>query len=497
MRIKYHLNQLAAIALLGLACTSCNDFLEQNPQTDLSENDFYKTASDITSAVNGAYSALQESNVYGNWYVFGEIPSDNTRNGLSGSITTQNEFDQFYIDTQNSMIADFWKGAYSVINRTNTILGHIDGIQIDAELASRYKLECKFIRALMYFNLVRVYGDVPLVLKQISIAESYGILREPKENVYKQIIADLKEAQALPARYSTAEDGRATQGAAKALLGKVYMTLHQYAEAEAILGEVITSGRYALLENTAGSLNIDGYKSVFSPINHNSSEGIFEIQFLKGGYGEGSNYVNNFAPENSGTNVVALGSTSGNNVPEMDIYNAYEEGDLRRDVSMSLGYYDNRKDGQWVDSRYVSKYMDVPYQDGDASNNYPIIRYADVILMYAEALNQNGKTEEACRYLNMTRRRGFGYQTTDISPVDQHTTDKKQFELLVEQERRVELAFENHRWFDLIRTGRAVEVMKSKGFSLNESNLICPIPQKQIDINPKLTQNDYVIENKQ
>lgn len=394
------------------------------------------------------------------------------------------------------MIANFWKAAYKVINRTNTVLGRIDGIEINTELANRYKLECKFIRALMYFNLVRVYGDVPLILKEISISESYDILREPKENVYNQIIADLKEAQDLPVSYSTAEDGRATQGAAKALLANVYMTLHKYAEAETILAEIINSGQYSLLENTPGSLNIDGYKNVFSPVNHNSKEGIFEIQFLKGGYGEGSNYANNFAPENSGTNVVAVGGTGGNNIPEMDIYNAYEEGDLRRDFSMSLGYYDNRKNNEWVESRYVCKFMDVPYQNNDASNNYPVIRYADVILMYAEALNQNGKTAEACKYLNMTRRRGFGYQTTETSPVDLQTTDKAQFALMVEQERRVELAFENHRWFDLIRTGRAVEVMKSKGFSLNETNLICPIPQKQIDVNPKLTQNDYRIESR-
>ena len=479
MKLKYN---LIAIALLGFSFSSCSDFLEQNPQTDLSENDFYKTADDILSAVNGAYSSLQEGDIYGNWYVFGEIPSDNTRNQLSGSVTTQNEFDQFYIDTQNSMIANFWKAAYKVINRTNTILGRIDGIEINTELANRYQLECKFIRALMYFNLV--------------ISESYDILREPKENVYNQIIADLKEAQGLPVSYSTAEDGRATQGAAKALLANVYMTLHKYAEAETILAEIINSGRYSLLENTPGSLNIDGYKNVFSPVNHNSKEGIFEIQFLKGGYGEGSNYANNFAPENSGTNVVAVGGTGGNNIPEMDIYNAYEEGDLRRDFSMSLGYYDNRKNNEWVESRYVCKFMDVPYQNNDASNNYPVIRYADVILMYAEALNQNGKTAEACKYLNMTRRRGFGYQTTETSPVDLQTTDKAQFALMVEQERRVELAFENHRWFDLIRTGRAVEVMRSKGFSLNETNLICPIPQKQIDVNPKLTQNDYRIESR-
>ncbi len=490
MKLIYN---IVTIALLGAGFSSCSDFLNQYPQTDLSEKDFYKTAEDIKSAVNGAYSTLQEGNIYGNWYIFAEIPSDNTRNQLSGSVTTQSEFDKFYIDTQNSQIKDFWNAAYKMINRTNTVLGRIDNIPIDQELANRYKLECKFIRALMYFNLVRVFGDVPLVLNEISIAEAYNVLREPTDNVYKQIIADLKEAQALPASYATADDGRATSGAAKALLGQVYMTLNNYSDAEKILGEVVNSGRYALLENTAGSLNINGYKSVFSPINHNSKEGIFEIQFLKGGYGEGSNFVNNYAPENSGTNVVTVGGTSGNNIPEMDIYNAYEEGDLRRDFSMSLGYNDNRKSGQWVDSRYVCKYMDTPYANGDASNNYPVIRYGNVILMYAEALNKNGKTAEACKYLNMTRRRGFGYQTTETSPVDLQTSDQSQFALFVEQERRVELAFEDQRWFDLIRTGRAVEVMKSKGFSLNETNLICPIPQKQIDVNPKLTQNNYVI----
>jgi hypothetical protein len=279
-------------------------------------------------------------------------------------------------------------------------------------------------------------------------------------------------------------------------LGKVYLTLNNYAEAESKLAEVVNSSVYALLENTPGSLNRDGYAAVFNANNHNSKEAVFEIQFKKGGYGEGNGFPNNYAPENSGANVVAVGSTGGNNIPEMDIYNAYEEGDLRRDFSVSLGYNDSRKDGEWVDSRYICKYFDIPYQSGDSNNDYPLIRYADVLLMYAEALNQNGKTTQACNCLNQVRRRGFGYQTTEASPVDIQTSDKNRFFLAVEQERRVELAFEGHRWFDLVRTGRAVEVLTSKGFKLNASNLICPIPQKQIDVNPKLTQNDYVVTPK-
>ena len=128
-----HIHILIAMLFVGITSTSCSGFLEQNPQTDLSENDFYKTADDITSAVNGVYSTLQEGDIYGNWYVFGEIPSDNTRNQLSGSVTSQNEFDQFYIDTQNSYISSFWSAAYKAINRANTVLGRIDNIEIDPD----------------------------------------------------------------------------------------------------------------------------------------------------------------------------------------------------------------------------------------------------------------------------------------------------------------------------------------------------------------------------
>src|SRR5690606_36925726 len=150
------------------------------------------------------------------------------------------------------------------INRLNTILGRIDNISMDDNLKERYKLECKFLRGLLYFNVVRVYGDVPLVLKEITITESYDYARESQDKVYSQIIADLTEAEKLPKSYPASDIGRATSGAAKSLLGKVYLTLNNYPEAEKKLLEVITGGEYSLLENTAGSLNIDGYASVFN-----------------------------------------------------------------------------------------------------------------------------------------------------------------------------------------------------------------------------------------
>jgi hypothetical protein len=494
MKAKYKI----ALVSLCMGFSSCsNDFLDLKPKTQLAADEYFQTAEQFEAALSGAYSTLQEGNLYGNWYVFAEIPADNTRNQLSGSVTDQDEFDKFYLRTTNPYLANLWTMSYRGINRVNTLLGRIDNVTMDKTLSSRYKLEGKFLRALFYFNLVRVYGDVPLVLTELSIADSYNLLREPKENVYQQIIVDLKEAEGLPASYTGTEDiGRATSGAARAILGEVYLTLHKYQEAETTLAEIVNSGTYALLENTAGSLNINGYASAFDPNNHNSKEAVFEVQYKKGGFSEGNGFPNNYAPENSGTNVISVGSTGGNNIPEMDIYDAYENGDLRRDFSMSLGYNDSRKDGEWVESRYIKKFFDIPYQSGDNNNNYPVYRYADILLMYAEALNQNGKTAQACTCLNQVRRRGFGYQTTETSPQDISTTDKNQFFLAVEQERRVELAFEGHRWFDLIRTDRALEVMASKGFKLNATNLTCPIPQKQIDVNPALMQNDYIITPK-
>lgn len=194
---------LTLLLCTGLLISSCSeDFLDLKPKTQLSVDDYFKTPEQFESAVNGAYSSLQEGNLYGNWYVLSEIPSDNTSNQLSGSVTDQDEFDKYYIRSTNPYIANFWNSSYMAINRINTVLNRIDGIKIDKSVGDRYKLECKFLRRLLYFNLVRVFGDVLLVLNEISISDSYAILRESKDKVYSQIIADLSEAVSLPASYS-------------------------------------------------------------------------------------------------------------------------------------------------------------------------------------------------------------------------------------------------------------------------------------------------------
>lgn len=479
----------------GIFLSGCkNEFLELAPQSQLSVESYYKTAEQVEFAVNGAYSTLQTGNMYQNWYVLAEIPSDNTTNNLSGSVTDQDEFDKFYIRTTNPFTANFWNESYNGINKCNMVLGKIDGVTMDTSRKEQLTKEVKFLRGLMYFNLVRIFGGVPLVTSTVQITDAYAIARSTQAETYAQIIKDLTDAETLPASYTGNDVGRATSGAVKALLGTVYMTMKDYAKGETKLAEVVSSGKYSLLENTAGSLNITGYEKIFDPTNHNHKESIFDVQFKKGGFGEGSGFANNFAPENSGTSVVTVGSTGGNNIPTEDMNNAYELGDLRKDYSMASSYVDN-KTGKTISIRHVKKYRDVPYQSGDANIDFPVIRYADVLLMYAEALNENGKTSEACSMLNKVRRRGFGYQSTETSAVDISTADKVVFRDKVLQERRVELAFEGQRWFDLIRTGRAVQLMKSKGFKINDTQLICPIPQKQVDINPGvMVQNTYRID---
>ncbi len=483
MKAKYWL----PLILSGIIMTSCSDFLDLDPQKDQNAATFFKTADQIGNAVNGAYSTMQSNNMYGFWYILAEIPSDNTIGLISGSVTDRDEFDKFYLRTTNPYLANFWNESYRGINKCNTVLDKIDAVDMDKTLKERYKLEMKFLRGLFYFNLVRIFDGVPVVTSITSISQAYAVPRSSRDAVYTQIIKDFEAAEDLPAHYTGTDIGRATSGAAKAMLAKVYLTLNDYPNAEIKLNEVIQSSEYNLLENTLGSINGNGYASVFSPTNHNHKESVFDVQFKKGGVGEGSIWPNYFAPQNSP--VVSVGSGGGDNIPTLDISQAYEPGDLRKQYSMADSY--TSATGSVVNVRYVTKYTDVPYQQDDANNNFPVTRYADVLLMYAEALNENGKTSEACTYLNMVRRRGFGYQTSEISPYDINTADKDDFKLKVEHERRVELAFECHRWFDLIRTGRAVEVLTAKGSKINSTNLIYPIPQKQIDINPKvITQND-------
>lgn len=463
---------------------SCSDsFLDLKPISTATSDNFYRTADDFKNAVNGGYGGLQANGITGNSYVFGEISSDNTVAVASGSVTDQDEFDRFYIKTTNPFISGRWNDSYNVIARYNTILERIGAVSMDETLKNRYIAETKFLRAVVYFNLVRTFGDVPLILKPVSNPdEGYTFGRNTVAEVYTQIEKDFTEAESvLPVSYPAADIGRATKGAARAFLGKVYLTQKKYPAAVSKLKEVIESGAYTLLPS---------YADVFRVTNKNNKESVFDVQYKSGGAGEGNGWPNAFAPQNSGNAVIAFGG-DGNNQPTADMVSAYETGDLRKDISLATSY--TNAAGQVIPDRFIKKYYDVPVAKGDNGNNIPLIRYADVLLMYAEALNEvNYQADgEAFNYLNMIRTRaGLAKKTAADVPTQQA------FRLAMEQERRVELAFEGHRWFDLVRTDRAITVLNSKKEQirlvgdLTPNNLVFPIPQSQIDINKdKIKQN--------
>lgn len=476
-------SKICLLVLVITVAASCKkSFLDLQPVSAASSANFYKTADDIKVALNGAYGGLQAAGISTNNYIFGEISSDNTYPVASGSVTDQDEFDRFYIRTTNPFVLGRWNDGYNAILRTNTVIEKIEPIEMDANLKKRYIAEAKFLRAYVYFELVRTFGDVPLVTKSLisSLNEAYDYGRNDAAEIYTQIEADLGEAEAdLPVSYTGADVGRVTKGAAKALLGKVYLTQNKIDPAAGKLKEVIDLNVYDTVP----------YPDVFDPAKKNGKESVFDIQFAAGS-GEGNPWPNAFAPQNSGNAVINFGG-GGNNRPTQDLIDAYEPGDIRKDFSLATSYVNTA--GQTIQDVFVRKYRSNPAINNDNANNIPVIRYADVLLMYAECLNEQGYNAngDAMKYLNMIRKRARLPEKTAGDVPDQQA-----FRLAIEQERRVEFAFEGHRWFDLVRTGRAITVINSKEDDINlvapitQDNLVFPIPQSQVEINrDKITQN--------
>lgn len=469
-------------ALLSGACSK--DFTDIAPISDIATTNFYKTSDDFKNAVSGAYASLQLGGVYGNIYVLGDVPSDDTYPAVSGSVTDQDQFDKFYIITTNPFVTSAWNDSYKGISRCNAILDRIDAADFKEELKQQYKAEAKFVRALIYFNLVRFFGDVPLVLTEITNPDQgYAYGRNAKAEVYAQIEKDLTDAAGvlkLKSEYAAADMGRASKGAAQALLGKVLLTEHKYAEAAAELKKVIDSPVYGLI----------AYADVFKVNNKNHKESVFDVQYKSGSIGEGNPLPNSFAPENSGNAVIQFGG-GGNNRPTVDIEKEFEVGDIRKDISMTTFYINTA--GVRVEYYFVKKYWDTPAVANDNNNNFPVIRYSDVLLMYAECLNEVGYVADgdAFKYLNDVHTRAGLLPLTSATIPDQAT-----FRTAMEHERRVEFAFEGQRWFDLVRTGRAITLLNAKAAAigikktLTEDNLVFPIPQSQVDINKeKIIQN--------
>lgn len=463
---------LVALTFLGFGCA---DFVNLTPQDIIPVSGFYKTEADIQGSLTGAYGAMRA--VYNNYYQFTELPSDNTRT-ISASEVANGQFDKLTWLTSFNTLANGWNNAYTVIAAANVTLAHADEVKY-ANPATKTQLvgEAKFIRALMYFNLVRFFGDVSLVLTEITTQDqAFGLARNPATEVYSQIEKDLADAEtALPATYTGANVGRATSGAAKALLGKVLLQEKKWPQAETKLAEVVTGTKYQLLTDLT---------KVFGLGNDNNAEIVFACQYLSTGNGEGNSFSYGFAPSTANLTSVAAANT---NIGTLDLFNAFETGDLRKTAYIGV-------DGTGNTANYWARKFIYNVQSvNEGDNDWPIIRYADVLLMYAEALNNNGKTTLALDQINAVRKRAGLAAKTGLTAADT--------QLAIEQERRVELCFEGHRWHDLIRWGKAISTMvafKAKYTATDAANgnmtpdsyrTLFPVPQTEVLLNPKLGQN--------
>jgi hypothetical protein len=474
MKIKKLIIASSSLLVMGMVASGCKkSFVDLTPQGIVPVTSYYSTEIDIKNALTGTYSSLRP--IYNEQYGFGEIPSDNTQT-YGESEVLYGEQDKLTWTPASTNLQNAWTRFYATIAYANIVLGHVNTPPMTQANRDSYTGQAKFLRALMYFNLVRMFGGVPLILTEITSEEqAYTYNRATAAAVYAQIEKDLTEAAAvLPASYTGSDIGRATSIAANGLLGKVYMFENKTTQAESILATVTA---------TAGTLI--PYSQVFGLGNDNNKDILFSVQYLGGGYSEGNTFARGFVPQPSGTTITQFVTGNSNNIGTADLYNAFETGDSRLNVSIgvfisgSLTYY------------YAKKFVYptvLGVSEGD--NDWPVLRYGDVILLYAEALNENGKTSEALTQLNLVRARANLNAKTGLTQSD--TRDA------IRNERRVELCFEAERWFDLVRWNTFIPVMtafKAKG-SVNGTignitpNLnVYPIPLREIQLNPNIAQN--------
>lgn len=469
--MKLNISKLLVLMFLGTIASSCQKSLDMAPISNSNAANFYKTTQDFELAVNAAYATLYTfyAPASGVSY-FAEQMSDNaTLYNVAGIQADRVAFKNFSLAPSNTEVYRFWQESYRALYNVNIVLDKIEGASLDNAYKEFVKAQMMFLRGLYYFNMVQMWGDIPLVTKALSAAESYDVVRSPVADVYTQIIADLNYAsQYLPLPAAVASTpGKATKYAAQALLGKVYLTLDRKTEATQVLTEVY--GKYTLVPQ---------YAQLWGATIKNTSESIFEIQFKGGAGNPYSNYWTEFAPTE---NFVLTLFGGGMNQVTDDLYNEFEEGDIRRDVSISTGY--TNKNGTFIPIKFQNKWVDktAPAPSGRelSNNNFVVLRYADVLLMLSEATNDP-------KYLNEVRSRvGLPAFGSAGYPTAKYPT----LALALEHERRVELALEFHRLFDLKRTKRALEVVKKTKPIQNEGQLVLPIPQNVIQQNSKITQN--------
>ncbi|WP_297814913.1 RagB/SusD family nutrient uptake outer membrane protein [uncultured Polaribacter sp.] len=462
-RYKYIL-----LLLLGYwSCVSCEDNLDQNSITNKNVDNYYETEQELESAVDAAYSVLQRASLYGLYLpAFGDVLSDNCTEEVAnndGGIFGQLDF--FTTTPSNGVISGIWRNSYIGIQFVNTVLNRIEAVAFkDEETKSIRSGEMFFLRALHYFNLVRIYGGVPVVTEETILPSDYfGQTRDEAETVYALILSDLEAAIVRLPEVSNLE-GKVTKGAARALLGKVYMTLGDFENAKTELLAVVASNMYQLQTEIA---------NVFSLDNEYNSEIIFAVKFHSNiPTGEGSDAVVQYSP--SSRSDVSGGK--GHNIIELSLYNLFPPNDKR------LGTYATIEGNKAYNLKWKPNNETDEDDPNDGGSDVVVIRYADILLLLAELEALDGNLTEAKQLLNQVRNRA------GLS----NFNSNNQAEVLeaIALERRLELVCEGHRWFDLVRRNVAIPTMNNffistgLNISIDEHNLLMPIPRDQINADP-------------
>ncbi|GAA3991023.1 RagB/SusD family nutrient uptake outer membrane protein [Mucilaginibacter dorajii] len=468
--------------LMGVASIlfSCNK-LDEKPTSVIVKEQFFKTQADAVAGVTAVYGELvsdgTEQPLYGREINFlTDMTTDDLSAGPSAINPNVRALSSITYTTTNDRVQVLWRQLYTGISRANVAIDQIPTISFDPATRTRLVLEAKFLRALFYFDLVRLWGDVPLVLHDPTSTDlnSLKTNRSPAADVYKQIIADLTDAQSLPATYTGADIGRATAGAAKTLLLKVYLTQKDWTNAVAKAKEIINGPYgYGLVTN---------YGDLFNKATKNGKEHIFSAQFdSNGGLGNSSVLM--------GAAFTGFGVSVPADIPaDSSVYKQFSANDTRRAVTFYTSLT-NPSTGvvKVYPTFYFGKYVDrtVLLTSNQSGINFPVLRYADVLLMYSEALNElSGATADAYSGINQVRNRA---NTGDLTP----GLSQAAFRDSLYAERRREFVQEAQRWFDLARTGKLVEAVSKVATKTNVSakNYLFPIPQSEISINAGLTQN--------
>ena len=478
------------VALLSttLLVSSCKkSFLDVPPQGQQPAIEFWTSAEDATKAVNAIYANLRSwDNVAFPALVVESVGSDEAEKGSTPSDAAfWNIFDNFTVSSTEGSLQSFWTGQYQNINLCNQVLDNIPAIEMDENLKARFLAEAKFVRAYSYFRLVRAYGDVPLRLNVPKDASEYNIPRAPKDQVYAQIEKDLTEAAAvLPQNYPATDLGRATKGAAMGLHAKVALYQKRWNDVLSLTNQVMGLG-YSLFPD---------FEKTFRTENENNSESVFEIQAeLVPGNNDASNSQYSQVQGVAGV----PGGGWGFNVPTSALASAFELNDPRRDATIIFrGETTPQGDviptstpnPMYNQKSYVPFSMRVSGFNEGSQQNIRVLRYADILLMNAEAANELGDAGRALTSLNLVRARARGNNPVSVLP-PVTATDQATLRNAIYKERQVELAMESDRYFDVIRQGRAAEVFGPKGWKPNK-NEVWPVPQQEIDLSGGLlTQN--------